>query len=61
MSGYARSLRSFCGARRALLDLLSHGIMVGKTQAGSGLDGLAESSWATIEHAASADSLAPQP
>ena len=43
------------------LEFLPHGIMVGKAQAGSGLDGLAESSWATVKHAPSADSLAPQP
>jgi len=38
--------------------LLPHGIMAGKPQASSGLNGLAESSWAAVKHTATDDSTA---
>jgi len=43
------------------LEFLPHGLMVGKSQAGTGLDGLAESTWAAVKHTAAPDSTAAGP
>jgi len=40
---------------------MAHGYLVGRFQAGSGLDGLAESSWAAVKHTAAHDSTAAGP